>query len=439
MSTLDHFFWDDKFREAVEDAGVLHHPSNTSDHSPIYCHFHLNVMSAEETTARAKPIMKPNWAKSSDMEKSDYRNLLTTYLSAINVPDQVSSCQDVHCKNPEHIAATDSLVIAVLEAVDNAACNTLSCVKSRSAGRNNKPIISGWSSFIKPFKEKSLFWHNVWQSAGRPLNCELHRVMKHSRNIYHYNLRKCKKQEQAIRRNRLLDACMNGDRDLFAELKNCRKSSPTIPSSMDGKFINIEEHFKSTYNDLYNCIDDKEDLTTVNNEVNCCINQFHLNDVKKVTPAIVKEATSRLKNGKSDPVFLFSSDCFSNAPNILFSHLSIILQSFLIHGHVSTFLLLATLVPIIKDKLGSTTTSKNYRSIAISSLVLKILDWVTLLLFGTSLGLDDLQYAYQSKASTTMCTWLVMETIGYFIHNGSEVFTCQTDMSKAFDMVRHSL
>ena len=86
MSTLNHFFWDDKFRVVVENAAVLHHPSNNSDHSPIYCHFHLNVMSAEETTARAKPIMKPNWAKSSDMEKCDYRNLLT------NVPDQVSSC-----------------------------------------------------------------------------------------------------------------------------------------------------------------------------------------------------------------------------------------------------------------------------------------------------------------------------------------------------------
>ena len=32
-----------------------------------------------------------------------------------------------------------------------------------------------------------------------------------------------------------------------------------------------------------------------------------------------------------------------------------------------------------------------------------------------------------------------MCTIGYFLRNGSEVFTCQTDMSKAFDMVRHSL
>ena len=38
-----------------------------------------------------------------------------------------------------------------------------------------------------------------------------------------------------------------------------------------------------------------------------------------------------------------------------------------------------------------------------------------------------------------MCTWAVIETVGYFLRNGSEVFTGQTDMSKAFDMVKHSL
>ena len=36
-----------------------------------------------------------------------------------------------------------------------------------------------------------------------------------------------------------------------------------------------------------------------------------------------------------------------------------------------------------------------------------------------------------------MCTWLAVETIGHFVKNGGEVFTCQTDKSKAFNLVRH--
>jgi hypothetical protein len=93
----------------------------------------------------------------------------------------------------------------------------------------------------------------------------------------------------------------------------------------------------------------------------------------------------------------------------------------------------------IKDKMGRIDVSKNYRLIALSSLVLKIFDWVILLLFGTTLGLDDLQFAYQPGASTTMCTWAVAETILYFLRNGLEFFACTMDMTKAFDLVKHSI
>ena len=71
--------------------------------------------------------------------------------------------------------------------------------------------------------------------------------------------------------------------------------------------------------------------------------------------------------------------------------------------------------------------------------MLKLIDWIILLLFGISLGLDDLPFAYQPGASTTMCPWAVLETIGYFMRNGSEVFACTMDMTKAFDMVKHSI
>ena len=99
--------------------------------------------------------------------------------------------------------------------------------------------------------------------------------------------------------------------------------------------------------------------------------------------------------------------------------------------------MISTIIPIIIDKFGDICSSNNYRSIAISSLVLKVCDWVILLLYGDELKINELQFGFQQKTSTTMCTWLAVETIKYFMRNGSDVFACVMDMSKAFDRVKH--
>ena len=100
--------------------------------------------------------------------------------------------------------------------------------------------------------------------------------------------------------------------------------------------------------------------------------------------------------------------------------------------------ILTLVVSIIKDKFGDTCSSSNFRSIALSSLLLKIFDWILIFLFDNGIKIDELQFGFQRKTSTTMCTWLAVETIDYFLRNGSEVFTCIMDMSKAFGKVQIS-
>ena len=409
VSTIDHFFWDSKLADNVTDCGVIHHHNNLSDHSPIFCKFDLDLKLEESLNSCVKPPPKPCWSRSTESEKLKYTVELNQILSNISVPEQALNCPDVHCTDPGHIRQIDAFVINVLQSVDEAASSNL-CQPSSNSVKREKPV-PGWSRIVQPFKDKSIFWHKVWLSAGRPVNTELHNVMKHARNVYHYQLRKYRKSENIIRRDNLLNACINGNNNIFDEIKKIRKTSSEVPTSIDGNSVDTENHFKRIYEKLYKCTDDKDNVKFLHDEINMKINYSDVRDVKKVTPKVLKEASLKLKSGKSDPTFLFSSDCFKSAPNILYDHLAAIIKSFLIHGHVSTFLLIATLVPIIKDKLGSQTSSKNYRSIAISSLVLKIFDWVTLALFGATLGLDDLQYAYQSNAFTTMCTWLVIETV----------------------------
>ena len=90
---------------------------------------------------------------------------------------------------------------------------------------------------------------------------------------------------------------------------------------------------------------------------------------------------------------------------------------------------------MIKDPNGEISSSKNYHGIVISSLILKIFDNCILILFGSLLSNDVLQFGFQKGLSTVQCTWAVQETISQYLRKGSEVYCCLLDFSKAFDKV----
>ena len=84
-----------------------------------------------------------------------------------------------------------------------------------------------------------------------------------------------------------------------------------------------------------------------------------------MTSSVIADAVAHIKQDKTDPIFNFCSDCFKNAPEILYDQLAAIFR-------------------------GNICSSDNYHSIAISSLILKIFDWVIILLYGNKLCLDQL-------------------------------------------------
>ena len=142
---------------------------------------------------------------------------------------------------------------------------------------------------------------------------------------------------------------------------------------------NIADTFASKYFDIYNMNESLADTNILLDSLN--FSGRDMDDVVKVTPEIVFQAINCIHANKSDNIYDFKSNAFLNASDILTNHLTVLLQSFLIHGYVPTELITCSLKPIIKDKLGNKHSSENYRAIGISSLILKVLDWVILILF----------------------------------------------------------
>ena len=74
------------------------------------------------------------------------------------------------------------------------------------------------------------------------------------------------KAEDKIRKNKLLDSCINGGGDIFKEIQSFRKSNPVVATSMDGVKDDVKDHFKGIYEKLFNSADDAEELLKVQEE-----------------------------------------------------------------------------------------------------------------------------------------------------------------------------
>ena len=98
--------------------------------------------------------------------------------------------------------------------------------------------------------------------------------MKHSRNTYHYVVRKIKKRAELIRAQKLLEAAeSNGSVDLLKEMKKVRGGSKVksdLTDNLEGANgeINIAEKFCQVYEELYNSSGSGEALNALKNVIN---------------------------------------------------------------------------------------------------------------------------------------------------------------------------
>ena len=82
------------------------------------------------------------------------------------------------------------------------------------------------------------------------------------------------------------------------------------------------------------------------------------------------------------------------------------------------------MVPIPKKGSGSMGDIRNYRGIALSSLLSKIFENCSINNQNENFGSSDLQFAYMSKISTIHCVNSVYETINHYVSTGVTMTLC---------------
>ena len=116
-----------------------------------------------------------------------------------------------------------------------------------------------------------------------------------------------------------------------------------------------------------------------------------------------------------------------------------VFNSMLIHGHLPSKLMDTKISPIVKDKKGDLSSADNYRPIAVTCILSKVFELMILDRHKHILDTTANQFGYKPKHGTEFCIFVVKQVIDYYKSNGSPVYLCFLDLSKAFDRVDHSL
>jgi hypothetical protein len=91
------------------------------------------------------------------------------------------------------------------------------------------------------------------------------------------------------------------------------------------------------------------------------------------------------------------------------------------------------IVPLVKCKEGDITDTNNYRAIALSNSLSKVLETLFLSKVNSTDLCDKYQFGFKAGHSTGLCTNTMKSVVDYYTRQGSHVFLCFVDFSKAFD------
>ena len=432
-SKIDHFIVSNNLLPCVENVFSYAEADNTSDHNVLRIVMNVNVNCISmEDVYRSDDV---DWAKVSEDDVHRYKQCLNTALDNVTIPwIAVTETTSPHLDLSEPVAKFhDDVIEACISAAD-------ASLPKHRRGR----IIPGWNEFVKPLREEALFWHALWKDNGSPHTGVVSEIRRLSRARYHRMLRQVRKQEEALRKLKLAHQFGTPNRrDFWTEVKKSKGGRVSCPTSIDGIMGNDEicETFTHQYEHLYQSVPyNVEEMNDVcrNLDGNIISHvQEQTGSCHEMNGADVAKAIEKLRLNKNDGQMGLRTNHVIYGSQKLFLYLSILFSCMIKHMVVPESFALSTIIPIPKDKRKSLNDSSNYRAIALSSILGKILDHILLSKCSNHFLTSDYQFGFKRRHSTVMCTFVVEETVQHYMNGQSDVYCTLLDASKAFDRVEY--
>ena len=433
-SFIDHIIVNNHV--SYTDLNVLYNGHNLSDHNPVTIQTNHNVTETRNNLTKYRVI---DWENATKENIENYKKQLRYFLNQYHIPLCIVNCDNLFCNDHNDI---------IIEKVDELLEIMTICAEITIPSKivTSEPKgIPGWNEFVKPYKNKSIFCNELWVSAGKPSSGQLFDDRKFARYKYHWAIKQVKKNKDRIILNKTAQQLTQKSfNDFYKTIKKLKGNNRMQVTIIDDKCTeeDIADNFRSIYSTLYNSIQDKNLSTTkskINNlietrcKANLCKQSCH-----KVSCDTIKKAIKCLNDGKNDETYNIYTDHFINASDLAYEKLSTLITVMLNHGTASELINKSIIKPIPKNKNNSLSDSKNYRAISKNTIISKIIDHVLINQIGEKMNTTDYQFAYKTGLSTSLCSFLVAETINYYRSRRSNVYMISLDATKAFDRVQYS-
>jgi len=432
-SVIDHIFVSDNLYNFVTEVTCAHDIDNLSDHEPVFANLNLDLNVFDRPLNSGSKIL---WPKASLRNIQEYQSVVENELNRLSDTFRDLTC----CRNP--LCTDERHKTDALRYHDQIVDTCLLADRSipRSNGVQRLRGIPGWRQHIQPLRDSALFWHNLWKDNGRPQRGPVADVRRHTRAKYHKAIKKAKQQEKGIRYQRMAEAFDHSDKaDFWVQVKKMKGGAGARPSSIDGVTGEqaIAELFSEKYSALFNSVHSNEDdLATIKARNNELIREHQHRQCHLITANDVMRAIGKLKNNKQDGMKGLYSNHLKQGPWALVVHIARLFNCIIAHDVCPLDFCVSVMVPIPKNTKKSAQDSDNYRSIALGSILNKVLDKIIQLKCRQALRSCDYQFGFKDRHSTSQCSFVVNEIIQKFQNEGSPVYICMLDASKAFDRVK---
>ena len=102
-------------------------------------------------------------------------------------------------------------------------------------------------------------------------------------------------------------------------------------------------------------------------------------------------------------------------------HLCFLFNMFINVRHLPRALIQSVIIPLVKCKSGNLSDVNNYRTIAISTAMSKILENVIAESVFSFSEIENYQFGFKAEHSTGICSQVFKQTVNYYVNRGSHV------------------